>query len=248
VRDVLERADVVSGISRNVVRSLLAVGIPEDKVVHVDPAVDVDRFVSAGGRDEVRRQLDIPNDAVVLLFVGNWNRNKGLDALLDAFEVVAGHVPRAYLVATVERHGGSGLAPAAVPRMYASRTRFLGIVDDLASLMASADLLCVPFRSTDGPSDYPIVIIEAMAAGLPVLATNVGGVSELIHDGDTGWLIPGELQSDMIVSRLLYAIDTVQDWHARQMLVQSAQVSALRRFAPPVVAAQWEAIYDQLRR
>jgi len=127
-----------------------------------------------------------PNSPRRVVVVANLRPEKGHDVLLQAaatvirrfpdatFDLVGGGPERAHLEALA---GRLGLQHA---------VRFAGHCEDVAARLASADICVHPSRS----EAFPNAVLEAMAAGLPVIASGVGGVLELIRDGDTGLIVP----------------------------------------------------------
>jgi glycosyltransferase involved in cell wall biosynthesis len=173
VRRLAGRADLVY-----VARALAVEGAP-GRVVPM--GVDV-AAITGGSRERGRARLGL--DGFAILYMGRLSAEKGVDLALAALPdgatlLVAGEGPER---ARLENHPrrGSGV------RNPRGAVRFLGEVrgDEKRELLAAADALVVPSR-TDGA---PTVIREAQAAGLPVVATRVGGVPELITDGETGLL------------------------------------------------------------
>jgi glycosyltransferase involved in cell wall biosynthesis len=132
--------------------------------------VDVAAF-AGGARDRERARLGL--DGFAILYMGRLSREKGADLLLAALPDGA-----TLLIA------GDGPERATLERAAGERVRFLGEVRGAArrELLAAADVLAVPSREDGAPT----VIREAQAAGLAVIATRVGGVPELIADGETG--------------------------------------------------------------
>lgn len=158
------------------------IGTPEQyhTIYH---GVDLDRFRKA----KPTRGSDIPT----LLFVGRLTDGKGLFDLLDATErlqqstelelLVAGNGPLSDTLA--ERVESQGLADAVM---------LLGYREDISQLMASADVLVLPSYREGTPR----VITEALAAGTPVVATDIAGIPEQVEDGATGYLVePGDIQA-----------------------------------------------------
>lgn len=137
-------------------------------------------------RAEVRAALDLRPDHVVVTNVANLRSEKGVDVLLDATadlvrdhpEVVVlsvGHGPRqADLLA---RHAALGLG---------DRFRFLGFRSDVPELLGVSDVFCLSSRQ----EGLPLAFMEASAAGLPTVATSVGGLGEHISNGVNGYLVP----------------------------------------------------------
>ncbi len=134
-----------------------------------------------------RASLGVPEDAFLALAVGRLDVQKGLPDLLDAVERAAADAPALRLAVAGDGplRGWLEAEVAARPGL-AGRVRLLGRRDDVPALMRAADLL-VHAAHWEG---MPNVVLEAMAAGLPVVATAVEGVDELVVPGETGWVVP----------------------------------------------------------
>ena len=160
--------------------------------------VDLTKFDGRGdGRDRTaRRRLldehgvrDIDDDTRIITCVARLHPLKGLDnLLLAAREVIAARPPDAADVRFV--FAGQGGELARLQKMSRElkiddRVHFLGHVQDVPALLAASDLFCYPSLA-DG---MPNAVVEAMAMGLPVIASAVGGVPELITDGENGLLV-----------------------------------------------------------
>ena len=136
----------------------------------------------------LRRALGIPEDAVLALAVGGVERNKGFDLLVDALEAAPG-------VHAVMAGGGTDAQRAALEARIAlrgvgDRAHLLGLRPDVHALVAACDLFVLPSRS----EGFSVAMLEAMAAGKPVLATDVGGAWEGLAPrsgrGPAGWIVP----------------------------------------------------------
>jgi glycosyltransferase involved in cell wall biosynthesis len=154
-----------------------------------------ERFFTARA-DGLRERLGVPATAPLFGIVGRLDPHKGHDVLLDAFAGLA-HEPPAHLVVA-----GGALFAAGVARIEGfaahlerridelglrERVHRLGHVADTAPVFAALDAVVVP---STAPESSPRTIAEAQAAGCPVLASAIGGVPELVRDGDTGLLVP----------------------------------------------------------
>jgi glycosyltransferase involved in cell wall biosynthesis len=244
IRETLGGAAAIVGISQNIVRSLAQVGLSTRRLYHIDPCIETAQYLPTGSSGEVRKHLDIPPNAQVVLYVGNAHPAKGFDILLDAIAALRARGPDPYLVATFESSGRSyatEMAEQLDDKDYIN-ARFLGVVENMPSLLQAADVLVVPFRNTIGPSDYPLPMLEAMAVGTPVITANVGGICEVIRDRQTGLLVPPESPSRLASALEELLTGTVSGGdladHARDLVHE--------RFAPSVGARKWKELYEEI--
>jgi len=156
--------------------------------------LDLDSRVSAppGARELQRHVLGISDDAVVVAWLGRMTSIKRVDDLLRAFARVAAADRRTELVLAGDGPLRNELQGLAVSLGIAARTHFLGIQRDVGQLYAAADIvaLCSANEGT------PVSLIEALAAGRPVVSTDVGGVADVVRNEETGLLVPaGEVEA-----------------------------------------------------
>ena len=175
---------VTIGNSPSVIRHLHErAAIPPDRLRLVPGGVDVDAIRSAIPLDRV--SLGVTDDEVLLLWVGRMDPIKGLDTLVGAVDRLRREMPIKLLLAgdgDQRRHVEADIAR----RSLEKHVTLLGQRDDVYRLMKTADLFVFPSR-TEG---LPHVFLEAMAASLPVVTTDVPGCRDLITDGETGRLVP----------------------------------------------------------
>jgi phosphatidyl-myo-inositol alpha-mannosyltransferase len=182
-RRLLARADRWLAVSEVAARYHAgALGVPVARFEIVPNGVDVARFAAASGDASLRAGR--PS----LLYVGRLEPRKGIDVLVGALDAVAAHHPEIGLVVA-----GDGPMRARVARAASSstgeRVRFLGRVDDerLPGCHASADLFVAPAR---GGESFGIVLLEALAAGTPVVASDLPAFRAVLDDGRAGMLVP----------------------------------------------------------
>ncbi len=129
----------------------------------------------------------VPHEGVVLVAVGRLNAQKGFDVLLQALQHLQ-HPEGVRLVVV-----GGGEEHEALTRQSRGlglddRVRITGWTDQVRDFLSRGDIFVLPSRS----EGFPLAIVEAMLAGLPVVASGVGGVPEAVRDGETGLLVPKE--------------------------------------------------------
>jgi glycosyltransferase involved in cell wall biosynthesis len=138
-------------------------------------------------RARLRAELGLPDDAFVLVCVGMIRPDKGQDHLLDALALLAerGHQPHLVVVGSATSECAD--YEARLRRMAAGRrVLFTGYRDDVSELMQMGDAVVIPSLT----EAQPRVAVQAFATGKPVVASCVGGVPEIVIDGETGWLVP----------------------------------------------------------
>ncbi|WP_336000334.1 glycosyltransferase family 4 protein [Halorientalis halophila] len=169
-------------------------GVPRDRLTVVPNGVDVDRFgdVPAERQREVRRAYDL-DDSPVVLFVGTVMPRKGVDDLVRATErLVAEHGYEDLQVVVAGEDDLDGEYTAEVRELAAEAgvadvVRFAGFVpgEDLPALYALADVFALPSRE----EGFGMTVTEALAAGTPTVATDVGGIPRLVDEGEQGSLV-----------------------------------------------------------
>ncbi len=132
-------------------------------------------------REHMRRHLGIPKNICVFLSIGEWNRNKNHIVLLKALARMEHETCRLVLVG-VDRQNGR-LQQHAERLGIAGRVHFLGYRTDIPELLAAADVFCFPSKR----EGLGVTSIEAMAAGLPLVTSNVHGILDYSETGITGF-------------------------------------------------------------
>jgi D-inositol-3-phosphate glycosyltransferase len=225
-------------------------GADPARTLVVPPGVDLERF-TPGDRAAARRAVGVPDDAVLLLFVGRIQPLKGPDVLLGAAARMLADDPalRARLrVHVVGAPSGSGLE---APRKLEELAAALGIADvvrflppqppeRLAEHYRAADVAVVPSHN----ESFGLVALEAQACGTPVVAAAVGGLRTAVRDGVSGVLVPGHDPAD-------YAAAIRSVLPRRQLLAAGARRHAARfsweRTADSLVAAYASAAEEMAR-
>ncbi len=165
-------------VSGPVADSLAACGVPRAKIKVVPNGVDADYFRSPSSyRAAARAALSLSETAFVVAAAARFSPEKGLDILLQAARQ---RKQMTFLIA------GDGPLFEAFSRDLPPNVTLLGRVDDVRPLLAAADIFAVPSRR----EGQGIAALEAMAAGVPVIAARVGGLAEMLTDGETALLVP----------------------------------------------------------
>jgi glycosyltransferase involved in cell wall biosynthesis len=155
--------------------------VPRDRIHVIRLGYDPAHWVPRGERDEVRERLGIPPSARVVGWTGRMQPVKQLDALVHA----VGRLPGWWVLAVGDGPERGRLAAWAAEAGLDGRVVVPGEVEDPLPYLEACDVFCLPSRS----EGLPGALLEAMASGLPVVSTRVGGVEELVVDGEDGRLV-----------------------------------------------------------
>jgi len=161
-------------------------GIPLERFAVVANGVDATRFSPAdmATRERVRAELGLPVDRFLVVFAGRVDPDKGLDRALETIGRLGG--TEYHLAIAGEANPGSFHGDAAAARAYAEglRTRYadaavtwLGRLPDTSALLAAGDVVILPSRF---PDPLPLIVLETLASGTPIVASAVGGIPEML--------------------------------------------------------------------
>ena len=160
---------------------------PPEKLFKIHSGVDVKKFMHANGnRVEKRRALGLDQNEAVIGFVGWLLPIKGPDYLLKAMDYVWQGHPEASLVLVGKGGMDVDLRAEALKKNANGKVKFLGWREDVDEIMPLFDMLVLPSLN----EGMGRVLVEAMAAGKPVVASRVGGIPDLVRHAETGYLVP----------------------------------------------------------
>jgi glycosyltransferase involved in cell wall biosynthesis len=201
--------------------------------------VDIERFrPDLIVRQEIRACLGIPDNAIVYLFLGRVNKDKGIYDLAYAFAELAGTLPCAHLLVVGPDEEDMDLTLQLILDKCPDQFHRVGFTDKPEDYMASADVICLPsYREGFGS-----VIIEAASVGLPAVASNICGLIDAVIDGETGVLHqPGDVDG---IKRMLLML--TNDTDMRKKLSKKAMVRAHDLFSTDLVVNAMRQFYANL--
>ena len=245
VRRTMKKVGLLTGCSPELVERVCNVGFPDDLSRVIPYGVDVEVFSpKADPETDWRDKLGIPASAPMILSVGRMATKKGYQVLVHGLGELFRRCPEAHLVLA----GGGDLLEvlkeAAKP--WSNQVHFPGSVlrDTLPDLFRAADIFVLPaVHDSQGNVDgLPNVILEAMASGLPVVATAISGIPLAVNEERTGLLVPeGEVDS------LIDALERlVVQPELRRHLGEGARRKAETELTWDVVAGRYRAAYTEV--
>lgn len=209
------RVGAAIAVSRGIEERLRAAGVPPSRIRLIPNAVaPSDTTLS---REDARALLRIPPEGLVVGWIGRLSREKGPDTMLDA-------APHLLAGSTVAILGDGPMREDLTRRLAytgATQVHLYGEVPSARRLMAAFDILALSSR-TEGT---PMVLLEAMQAGVPIVASSVGGVPALV--GETAILVPPESPTGLATG----CNALLRDAQRRQQLAEAARKRALQDFS-----------------
>jgi glycosyltransferase involved in cell wall biosynthesis len=237
----LHRFPKVIAVSNYLRQRLIASGLAPNRVVTVHNAINTDVFVSAVGidRGEIRAELGIRPDVPVILTVGRLNPEKGHRYLLESAQLVWRHIPNLRVLIAGEGPLREQLEASVHSLHLDAVVSFLGWRDDVASLMAISDLFVLPSTR----ESFGLVILEALAMGMPVIATRVGGVPEIVWTGETGILVKPR-DAEALAKAMTWALTNPAQ---AGQLARQGQAVVRQRFSVQAMVKATNRIYHEVR-
>jgi len=222
-------------ISAVIDRELATEGVPVQKRISIPNGVDTGRFapLAPAQKKALRSRLALPAEARIVIFVGRLAPEKRVDLLTGIWRSVRQAVPRALLLIL-----GSGPEEAGLKQRAGDGILFLGSQPDVTPYLQAADLFVLP-SAAEGLS---LALLEALACGLPVIATSVGGNPEVIRHLETGWLTPPDdppALTEAIVTLL-------EDEKLQSKLRENARAHAVQNYSLVKMADRLLDLYRQV--
>ena len=212
-------------------------GFAPEKLRVIHNGVDTEKFQRAQ-RDRARLFPDVGNEMLVVL-VGNMHSDvKGHPWLIAAAPTVVREFPEVRFVFAGDGELRPTFAAQVAQLGLEDRFKFLGRRSDIPEVLASCDLAVLPSRA----EGLPNAVLEYMAAGLPTIASRVGGNAELVQDGVTGLLVPAENASALAGALLRFLRDPEQ---ARQ-IANNGQRFAVENFSFERLIREIDELYAEL--
>jgi glycosyltransferase involved in cell wall biosynthesis len=238
---IFSQVQAVSGAVRQ--ETIRADRINPDKVVTIANGIEIEKLAAAHGSPAWRHSLRLEGAAPLIVSVGHIRRVKGFDVLLRAAAEVCQVYPQAtfLIVGSVQEPDCHSHLLDLVSQLHLEHNvRFLGKMEseDVWSLLKLCDVFCQPSRS-EGMSN---ALLEAMACGLPCVATAVGGTPEVLEDGRTGYIVPSQ-DHHAAATRMLALLGDPQ--RARSM-GSLARLVVEERFSAQSMIRNMVGMYDQL--
>jgi glycosyltransferase involved in cell wall biosynthesis len=240
-RRLARSTDALIAVSPEVRDDLVSFGIaPADRIEVVRLGLDLDArtAVPPNARAEIRTSLDIPENSFLVGWLGRMTEVKRVDDLLRSFARLRASGVDAHIALVGDGPLRDEMEALAGSLGVRDRCHFVGYRQDVGAFFAAFDTVAL----TSANEGTPVTLIEALAARVPVVSTDVGGVSDVVGEGETGFLVPaGDL--DAIADRLARL---AHDRELRERFGEAGSVSVRERYSVPRLVQDMDALYRRL--
>ncbi|HOP08134.1 MAG TPA: glycosyltransferase [candidate division Zixibacteria bacterium] len=236
-RKLIRAADKIVAVSHDLKEQMLRSGIPENKIVVIQNAIDAEFHASQQPVD-LRKRFNLSDDSIIAVAAGRFSSEKGQRYLIEEAVTACHTVPHLHLILFGNGPDLQEMKDLSLQLGIAGRITFPGFEKNFTPCLKGADILVNPSRS----EGLPNIVMEAMAVGLPVIATAVGDVPKLILPDQTGILI--EYGQPEVLSRAL--IKLAEDKRLRTDLAKAAGKYIRERFSVERQTAEWTALYREM--
>ena len=188
INTVLDSAEVIIATTRSYAEESPFLKNYLDKIVVIPNGINIDEVTTKLTQEESRINLGLPLKTKIILFFGSLVPYKGPDILLKAFKVIKKEFPEVMLIFAGRGQMLKELQDMAQKFDLEDDVIFLGFVEEekKALYYKSADIFCLP--STNMAESFGIVNLEAMASGIPIVGSNLGGIPDIVKEGENGLL------------------------------------------------------------
>lgn len=181
-------------ISSAIESNLREIGVPAERISRIHDAIDTKKFAEPRDTESLRRELGVPPGSKTFGILGRIVEWKGIREFVAAADDVLADHPDTYALVVGDESDGTASYFRDVRRLARKsrapdRILFTGYRDDVPAIM---QLLDVAVHASIRPEPFGLVVVEAMAAGTPVVAANQGGPLDIVVDGETGYLVDPE--------------------------------------------------------
>jgi glycosyltransferase involved in cell wall biosynthesis len=193
-RYLYNRIDHIFAISAYVEESVIKTcPVKKEKISILSPGVSLQEFDKRRfNKNVIRKKINIPEDVVIIAIIGRISPGKGHEEILQAVKILLDRRANRFMVLVAgdasknEKEFEQRIMKLSDDLNISSAVRFLGFRNDVPEIMAITDILVFPSHE----ESFGVTLIEALAMGLPVIASNNAGIPDIIVNGETGILIP----------------------------------------------------------
>ncbi len=239
---VLDYADIIIATTKAYADESKFLRRYKDKITLIPNGINISEFKIGASKEECRNKLGLSVDKKIILFLGSLVPYKGPDILLKAFSTMKKEIPDVELVFAGRGAMQDKLEKLSNKLNIEKNVKFAGFVEeDLKPFYyKAADIFCLP--STNMGESFGIVNLEAMACGIPIISSKLGGIPDIVKDMENGMLVkPGDPES--LADALLFLLENED---IRKKMGNDGR-KKVEEYSWEKIAEKTEKIYEKLR-
>lgn len=227
LRETIGKLKVVGCSNKTKELSIKCYGLKRDNVTYVYNPIDTSQF-------NVKKDDDL---TIHFIHIGRFNEVKNHELLINAFNILLRCNPNCDLTLAGDGTLFEKIKDQVKELGIEDKVNFLGNVIDVPKLLENMSVFVLPSKT----EAFPVSILEAMASGLPIIASNVGGIPEMVTDN-------GILVKPNDIEELLNAMKTLSDDEFVRKRMSDASINNIKRFDKGVIAREYESIYSAIAK
>ena len=243
LKRILKKASKVIALTRVEADQCRSMGVPEEKIAIIPNGIDLSEYAELPPKGAFKRKFNIPEDKKIILYLGRIHKTKGIDFLVRAYAYLTRKMnfKDAVLIIAGPDDGYLSEIKSLVQGLSISNSvLFTGPLygEDKLAAYVDSEVYVLPSRY----EMFPMAVLEAYACGKPVVASKVGGLKDLVINGETGFLI--EVGSvDQLAKAILFLLNNINE--AEEMGLRGKQL-VKNKFSIEAVIGKLEAIYKEV--
>lgn len=213
----------------------------KEKTKVIPNGINLDEFETSYSKEECRDIINLPNDKNILIYFGYLSPYKSPDVLLKSFVKILEHEPDTLLLYAGNGEMMDNLKSLSKNLKIEKNVKFAGFIekDKRIYYYKSSDIFCLP--SSMSTECYPLAILEAMASNVPVVASEIGGIPDIIQNNVNGLLVPPKNQ-EKLEETLIYLLKNSK---VRDRLSKNA-LKGIKKYSWENIAKQTNELYNEL--
>ncbi|AEG18294.1 glycosyltransferase family 4 protein [Methanobacterium paludis] len=241
INKVLDYADVIIATTNSYANESKFLKGYKDKIVVIPNGINIEEVTTSYSKEECRNKLKLPDNENLILFLGSLVPYKGPDILLKALHRVKKEIPDVKLILAGRGPMLTELEELSKKLGLDENIEFLGFVDESLKPLyfKASNVFCLP--STTMAESFGIVNLEAMASGIPIVSSKLGGIPDIVKDGENGLLVkPGDVEG--LADALIYLLKN-EDVRGK---MGDDGLKKVKRYSWEKIAEETEKIYKKL--
>ncbi len=210
-------------------------GLSPERAITVHNGIDVSGHESPREADEIRQSLHVSSDKIIISLLGRLVWVKGIDLFLQAAANLCKTHENVYFLVVGDGPLASALKEQEKELGLQGKCSFTGFQKDIPAILKITDILAIPSHS----EGLPMVILEAMACGIPVVGSQIGGIPEMIEPGTNGFLIP-PADAKSLAEKLSLLVN---DKYLREKMGRAARGKVEESFSEAKMIHETEKVY-----